>query len=72
MSKLPFRLSLRAENLLATVYTTKFVCSLSVNVQYCQITKPCLCGNQVRNQVFLRGGVIQGGDGPNEARGVSL
>ena len=42
---LPFRLSLRATNSLATAtIKTKFVCSLFVGVQYCQITKPCLCG----------------------------
>ena len=43
--KLPFRLSLRAINSFATAtMKTKFVCSLFVGVQYCQITKPCLCG----------------------------
>ena len=45
LPKLPFRLSLRAINSLATAtIKTKFVCSLIVGVQYCQITKPCLCG----------------------------
>ena len=43
--KLPFLLSLRATNSLAT--TTRHslsVLDLFVGVQYCQITRPCLCG----------------------------
>ena len=42
VAKLSFRLSLRATNSLATA-TRQSLSVLFVAVQYCQITKPCLC-----------------------------
>ena len=43
--KLPFQFSLyKSYRLTGNSCKTKFVCSLFVGVQYCQISKPCLCG----------------------------
>ena len=43
-AKVAFPIVTKSYKLIGDRYKTKFVCSLFVGVQYCQITKPCLCG----------------------------
>ena len=43
-SYLSYKLQTTSYKLIGNSYKTKFVCSLFVGVQYCQITKPYLCG----------------------------
>ena len=43
-AKVAFTIAIKSYKLIDNSYKTKFVCSLFVGVQYCQITKPCLCG----------------------------
>ena len=43
-SKVGFPIVIKSYKHFGNSYKTKFVCSLFVGVQYCQITKPCLCG----------------------------
>ena len=44
VAKVASPIVIRSYKLIGNSYKTKFVCSLFVGVQYCQITKPCLCG----------------------------
>ena len=43
-TKVAFPIVIKSYKLIGNSYKTKFVCSLFVGIQYCQITKPCSCG----------------------------
>ena len=45
-----FPIVIKSYKLIGNSYKTKFVCSLFAGVQYCQITKPCLC---VKRQIWV-------------------
>ena len=68
-AKVAFPIVIKSYKLIGNSYKTKFVCSLFVGVQYCQITKPCLCGKwqiwvtKVKKNVFYHPNKWGGGGG---------